>query len=80
MGRYGRIYAVRDSPVAGGEEVASVWVLHSRWHLCIVSFPLACRDMTPPCHGTRPHAGLRDLKKQKKKNSITPTSHTRTSE
>ena len=21
--------------------------------------------MTPPCHGTRPHAGLRDLKKKR---------------
>ena len=46
--------------VAGGEEVAAVRVLHCRQHLCIVSFPLACRDMTPPCHGTRPHAWLHD--------------------
>ena len=60
VGRYRRIYPVRDSPVAGGEEVAGVRVLHCRRHLCIVSFHLACRDMTPPCHGTRPHARLCD--------------------
>ena len=65
VGRYGRIYAVQDSPmtdeeVAGGEEVAGVRVLHCRWHLYIVSFPLACRDMTALWNGTRPHVGLHD--------------------
>ena len=47
VGRYGRIYAVWDSPVAGekvagSEEVAGVRVLHCRRRLCIVSFLLAC--------------------------------------
>ena len=32
-------------------------------------FPFGCRGMASPCHGTRPHAGLRDIKKKKKKKS-----------
>ena len=56
--------------MAGSEEVASVRVPYCRRHLCIVGFPLAYRDMTPPCHGNRPHAGLRDFKKKKKKKKL----------